>query len=103
MCSAKHINANPHIVMATAPRGSSSLATTRFVSALAGAVHTSIKTASFVYYADVVTVNVVTANAMLFRLCNLERCIHTGPKRIQFRSQMDPRIFQKALRKALLL
>ena len=60
------------------------------------------------YYANVVTINAVTVNAMLFdvRLCSSEKFIHIGPKCIKFRSQIDPRFFQhpkKSLRKALLL
>ena len=58
---------------------------------------------ALVHYANVVTVNVVTANAMLFRLYNSGRFVHIGPKCIQFWSQIDPRSFQKTLRKALLL
>ena len=51
--------------------------------------------ACFVYYANVVTVNVVTANAMLFHLYSSERFIHIGPKCIQFQSQIDPSFSKK--------
>ena len=58
-----------------------------------------------VHYANVVAADAVAVNAALFdvRLRSLERFIHIGPKRVDFRSQIDPRFFQKPLREALLL
>ena len=57
-----------------------------------------IRYARGAYYANVVTVNVVTAQAAMLlniRMRSSETFIHIGPKLIQFRSQIDPNVFKK--------